>query len=256
VLHEGERLAGSFATSAKKTKPPARHTEATLLSAMENAGKLVEDEELRAAMKDSGLGTPATRASIIETLLKRGYVVRMGKHLPPTPMGMALIEALPVQSLASPELTGQWEARLARIARGEEARPAFMGDIARYVHEAVTAIRQAAPMAEVPLPPQRPGPHRRAGGKPGGKAPRQSRKANAEKPGATAAVTAPAAPAGLADLRCPVCTQGQIIAGKRGWGCNRWREGCKFVVWFEEDGRKRSLADLRAIVAHTGSQPR
>ncbi|MBN2577072.1 MAG: DNA topoisomerase III [Deltaproteobacteria bacterium] len=238
ALREGERLSGAFETLAKKTKPPSRHTEATLLSAMENAGKMVEDEELRAAMKDSGLGTPATRAAIIETLLKRGYVVREGKHLLPTGMGMGLIEALPVHSLASPELTGNWEARLARIARGQETRPAFMNDIARYVREVVDAIRQAAPMANVPLLAQQPA-ARRSGGKP-----RQG------KPAAAARAAAPAAAAvGLGDLVCPACKQGHIIAGKRGWGCDRWREGCKFVVWFEEDGHKRSEADLRAIIA-------
>jgi DNA topoisomerase-3 len=215
---------------------------------MENAGKLVEDEELRAAMKDSGLGTPATRAAIIETLLKRAYVAREGKQLVPSPMGMGLIDALPVQSLASPELTGNWEARLARIARGQETRPAFMGDIARYVQEVVTAIRQAAPMADIPLSPQKP-----AGRKPGAKGQRKPRKAAAK---AEASTAAPAAtpPSGIAGLRCPACKQGQIITGKRGWGCSRWREGCKFVVWFEENGKKRSEADLRAIVAHEREQ--
>jgi DNA topoisomerase-3 len=123
---------------------------------MENAGKLVDDEEMRAAMKDSGLGTPATRASIIETLLKRVFVAREGKHLVPTPMGIGLIEAIPVQNLVSPELTGNWEARLARIARGQEQREAFMGDIASYVKEVVDAVRAAAPMAEVPLLAQKP----------------------------------------------------------------------------------------------------
>jgi DNA topoisomerase-3 len=244
-LAEGERLSGTFATVAKQTKPPPRHTEATLLSAMENAGKLVEDEELRAAMKDSGLGTPATRAAIIETLLKRVFVVREGKHLSPTPMGIGLIDALPVPSLASPELTGNWEARLARIARGEEKRAAFMGDIARYVQEVVAAIRQAAPMVNVPMALQKP-----AFRKPGGKGSRKPRKAKGEaKPAATA--PAPAV-SGLADLRCPACGEGRIITGKRGWGCSRWREGCKFVVWFEEDGKRRSEADLRAIVAKAG----
>ncbi|HEY5281575.1 MAG TPA: DNA topoisomerase, partial [Polyangia bacterium] len=242
-LAEGERLAGDFATLAKKTKPPSRHTEATLLSAMENAGKMVDDEEMRAAMKDSGLGTPATRASIIETLLKRVFVAREGKHLVPTPMGIGLIEAIPVQNLVSPELTGDWEARLARIARGQERRAAFMGDIASYVKEVVDAVRAAAPMAEVPLLAQKP---------PSGKGARKPR-AKAKK-GEVAAKTAAAAPrlmmpkSGLADLFCPACKQGHVIAGKRGWGCSRWREGCKFVVWFEEDGKKRSEADLRAIV--------
>ena len=242
-LTEGERLSGDFATVAKKTKPPTRHTEATLLSAMENAGKLVDDEEMRAAMKDSGLGTPATRAAIIETLLKRAFVLREGKHLVPTPMGIGLIEALPVQNLASPELTGNWEARLARIARGQEQRAVFMADIAAYVKEVVEAIRAAAPMADVPLAAQKP---------PAGKgAHKPSRKPRKTKATATPATESPLPREirrGIAELVCPVCKQGPIIAGKRGWGCSRWREGCKFVVWFESEGKKRSEADLRAIV--------
>ena len=237
VLAEGDRLAGDFATLAKKTKPPSRHTEATLLSAMENAGKLVDDEEMRAAMKDSGLGTPATRAAIIETLLKRTFVLREGKHLVPTPMGIGLIEALPVQSLASPELTGNWEARLARIARGQEQRAAFMGDIASYVKEVVDAIRAAAPMADVPMSAQK---------SPSGKDTHRPRRKS--KKAETSASRPSEARQGIADLVCPSCKQGRVIAGKRGWGCSRWREGCKFVVWFEEDGKRRSEADLRAIV--------
>jgi DNA topoisomerase-3 len=239
ALAEGERLAGTFEAVAKKTKPPSRHTEATLLAAMENAGKLVEDEELRAAMKDSGLGTPATRASIIETLLKRAFVVREGKHVVPTPMGMGLIAALPTQSLASPELTGNWEARLARIARGEEQRAVFMGDIGRYVKETVDAIRVSAPMVDVPIMVQKPV-HKPTGGK-GARGPRRKTAKVEDKETRQLGQ-------GIADLVCPACKQGQVIVGKRGWGCSRWREGCKFVVWFEEDGRKRSEADLRAMV--------
>jgi DNA topoisomerase-3 len=224
---------------------------------MENAGRLVEDEELRAAMKDSGLGTPATRAAIIETLLKRAFVVREGKHIVPTPMGIGLIEALPVQGLASPELTGQWEARLARIARREEPRARFMGDIASYVKDLVEAIRKAAPMAEVPMLAQTPPP-----GMGGHKPRRGATKAGADKPVAKrrkratsdAASSPPrtspvAVEGGIADLMCPTCRQGKIITGKRGWGCSHWREGCKFVVWFEEEGKRRTIADLRALVA-------
>ncbi len=263
ALAEGERLAGSFVALAKKTKPPARHSEATLLAAMENAGKLVEDEELRAAMKDSGLGTPATRAAIIETLLKRGFAVREGKQLVPTPTGIALLDALPVQGLASPELTGAWEARLARIARGQEGRAGFMEDIARYVREVVDAVRAAAPMAPVPGPgplPARQSAPGRSGGKPvPSRAPSRSRAAasgtharDRARDDAKAAGGASASASGAradADLVCPACKQGRIITGKRGWGCSRWREGCKFVVWFEENGKRRSKADLRAIVA-------
>ncbi|MGN6110610.1 MAG: DNA topoisomerase, partial [Kofleriaceae bacterium] len=154
-LVEGQALDGAFAPVAKQTTPPPRYTEATLLGAMESAGKSIDDEALRSAMKDSGLGTPATRASIIETLLDRGYVVRARQHLVPTALGIGLIEALPVASLGSPELTGAWEARLARIARGEESRAAFMADIARFVEEIVAAIRAwtppAAPASQPPL---------------------------------------------------------------------------------------------------------
>jgi DNA topoisomerase-3 len=185
LLVEGERLSGDFATVAKKTKPPARHTEATLLSAMENAGKTVDDEEMRAAMKDSGLGTPATRAAIIETLLKRAFVLREGKHLVPTPMGIGLIEALPVQNLASPELTGDWEARLTRIARGQEQRTVFMADIATYVKEVVTAIRAAPAMADVPMAAQKP---------PAGKSARPPRRKTKKAEPAAAAVQVPSLP--------------------------------------------------------------
>jgi DNA topoisomerase III len=168
----------------------------------------------------------------------------------PTPMGIGLIDALPVQSLASPELTGNWEARLARIARGQEARAAFMGDIARYVQEVVDAIRQAAPMASIPIEAQ---PGRRPAGK-GGRRPRKA-KAGAGTPPQPNSSPPTTPTAGLTGLRCPACKQGGIITGKRGWGCSRWREGCKFVVWFEENGAKRSLAELRAIVARAQDKP-
>ena len=108
---------------------------------MESAGRDISDAALRAAMRDSGLGTPATRAATIETLIRRTFVAREGKNLVPTDLGIGLIEALPEKSLASPELTGTWEARLSRVARGEETRAAFMADISRYVSDVVAAIR-------------------------------------------------------------------------------------------------------------------
>jgi DNA topoisomerase-3 len=279
-LAQGQRLDGSFETLAKKTKPPARHSEATLLSAMENAGKTIvrpeagsagrsssrdgiedlrgssdalDDDELRAAMKDSGLGTPATRAATIETLLKRGFVAREGKHLIATPVGMALIDGLPVPSLASPELTGTWEARLARMARGEDKRDTFMADIGRYVHEVVDAIRAAAPMRAVPLPAANAGKGRARGRSAGrGRRPAADKghSATSEATRLAPASKADAAPRdSVGDLLCPRCRVGHLMTGKRGWGCSRWREGCSFVVWFEEGGVRRSEADLRALVS-------
>ncbi len=118
---------------ASQTKPPPRFTEATLLTAMEGAGKLVEDEELRAAMKEKGLGTPATRASIIEGLITEKYVHRLGRELQPTAKAFSLIvllRGLDIPELCSPELTGDWEFKLRLMARGQLKREAFMREIA------------------------------------------------------------------------------------------------------------------------------
>jgi DNA topoisomerase-3 len=127
-----------------QTKPPARYSEATLLSAMEGAGKLVEDEELRAAMDQKGLGTPATRAAIIEGLIKEEYVHRNGRELVPTPKAFSLMFALRhfgVTELASPELTGEWEYKLKEMEKGRLSREAFMSHITEATNDLVARIR-------------------------------------------------------------------------------------------------------------------
>jgi DNA topoisomerase-3 len=143
-------------------------------------------------------------------------------------MGIGLVESLPDKSLASPELTGTWEARLARVARGEETRAAFMADISRYVTEVVTKIvtnvrggAGPARVAEAPAP----------------SGPAKPRPAT---PNTTAAATT---------LTCPRCKQGTLLAGNRGWGCTRWREGCPFVIWFEIAGRRITDAELADLVS-------
>src|SRR5437870_2609352 len=128
------------ASEAKETKPPPRYTEATLLSAMETAGKLVDDEELREAMKERGLGTPATRAETIETLIRREYIERVGKDLQATPKGLQVITMLESHPLTSPELTGGWEKRLADIEHGSGDRGAFMKEIEGFTRSTVEAI--------------------------------------------------------------------------------------------------------------------
>ena len=130
-LHEGS------------TKPPRRYTEASLLGAMERAGEALDDAELKRAMKRNGLGTPATRAAIIETLLSRDYTERHKRQIRPTPQGRALIGALPVAELRSPKLTGQWEARLVAMAEGAESRPEFMDAIRAFTASMVEALRAA-----------------------------------------------------------------------------------------------------------------
>ncbi|PZR69226.1 MAG: DNA topoisomerase III [Solirubrobacterales bacterium] len=125
---------------AKETKPPRRYSEGSLLAAMETAGKLVDDEELREAMKDSGIGTPATRAAIIERLLSVGYIERDGRALVCTEKGMNVIRLLGAHKLTSPELTGDWEARLTKIEHGSDSRERFMGDIGKFAAETVAEL--------------------------------------------------------------------------------------------------------------------
>jgi DNA topoisomerase-3 len=124
----------------KMTRPPPRYTEATLLSAMETAGKLIDDEELREAMKESGLGTPATRAETIETLIRREYIERVGKDLQATPKGIQVITMLENHKLTSPELTGDWENKLSEIEHGKGDRKKFMKGIADFAKETVDQI--------------------------------------------------------------------------------------------------------------------
>src|SRR4051812_46458530 len=124
----------------KETKPPRRYTDASLLGAMETAGKLVDDDELREAMKDSGIGTPATRAAIIERLIDVGYVEREARALVTTEKGLNVIRLLAEHPLTSPGLTGDWERRLALIEQGEDSRERFMRDIAGFAESTVTEL--------------------------------------------------------------------------------------------------------------------
>ena len=135
---------------AKETKPPRRYTDASLLGAMETAGKLVDDEAVREAMKDSGIGTPATRAAIIERLIDVGYVERDGRALVATEKGLNVIRLLGEHALTSPDLTGRWEQRLGRIERGEEAREQFMHDIAGFAKETVEVLDETLKDVRIP----------------------------------------------------------------------------------------------------------
>jgi DNA topoisomerase-3 len=144
-LKQGQEVKCVQAESeARETKPPPRYTEATLLSAMETAGKLVDDEELREVMKERGLGTPATRAEIIETLIRREYIERVGKDLQPTPKGMGVITMLEEHPITSAELTGDWEKQLSDIEHGKGERSTFMDGIAGFARATVEQIANIA----------------------------------------------------------------------------------------------------------------
>ncbi|MFZ0975130.1 MAG: DNA topoisomerase, partial [Solirubrobacteraceae bacterium] len=137
-LVRGEQVdVTDIGSEEKLTKPPARYNDNSLLGAMETAGKLVDDEELREAMKESGIGTPATRAAIIERLIQVGYVERDGRAFVVTEKGLNVIRLLGEHALTSPGMTGDWERRLALIETGGDSREAFMGDIVRFTEDTV-----------------------------------------------------------------------------------------------------------------------
>jgi DNA topoisomerase III len=140
-LDQGETVQTlSVESMRKETQPPRRFSDASLLGAMETAGKEVEDAELREAMKDSGIGTPATRASIIELLVNREYIERDGRSLVATEKGIQVIRLLNGHKLTSPELTGSWEHRLGLIEQGEDSRESFMRDIAKFTGETIQEL--------------------------------------------------------------------------------------------------------------------
>lgn len=195
-LQEGEtRTIQKMELLRKKTQPPKPYTESSLLSAMENAGRFVEDEALREQMKDSGLGTPATRAAIIERLLTVGYLTRKGKTLLPTEKGRKLIEVVP-QEMRSPQTTGKWEKGLSSIAKGKMTEERFMASIRRYVR---FLIQDAASgrRADVVFPEEQ------IRGK--------RRKTNVFG-------------------KCPLC-QRDILENSKAFYCAGWKSGCKFSVW-------------------------
>lgn len=180
----------------KKTKPPLPYNEAGLLSAMENAGRFVEDENLKEQLKESGLGTPATRAAIIERLIKVGYITRSKKYLIPTEKGIKLIEIVPAE-LKSPETTGKWEKGLTSIARGNMERERFMNSIKRYVNYIVEESRKSQCKVIFVADKKR-----------------GRRSANAPKILGT----------------CPNCG-GNILENSKGYYCSNWKQGCRFTIW-------------------------
>jgi DNA topoisomerase-3 len=150
-LEDGETVdTMEIAAERKETKPPRRYSDASLLGAMETAGKLVDDEELREAMKESGIGTPATRAAIIERLITVGYVERDARALVATEKGLNVIRLLDAHMLTSPELTGNWEHRLGKIERGEDSREKFMSDIAGFAEQTVHKLDETLKDVRIP----------------------------------------------------------------------------------------------------------
>ncbi len=257
----------------KTTQPPKSHTEGTLLKAMETAGKSIEDDELKEAMKDTGLGTPATRAATIERLKQVGYILLSGKKLEITPKGCAAIELIRdagVELLASPEMTGRWEQRLHQISKGAASDIEFMDKIKQFAKLIVDKVR-----TQRPAPPslfQEDENRRKGGSRAQSQGSRRGSRA-ASAPGTVKSSTAakvppaartsrsgelpePAAPRTHDHLApCPrTGCKGHIIEGKRGFGCSDYRDGCTFVIWKAMNEKKitASMAKQLATKGTTG----
>ncbi len=209
----------------KWTTPPKYYTEATLLRAMETAGKFVDDEELRSALKENGIGRPSSRAGIIETLFKRHYIKRERKNLLATPTGIELIDTIQEELLKSCELTGIWEKKLRDIEHKKYDASQFIEELKAQISDIVKDVltdnsnRHVTVTTEDDLKK------------------RISKKSSAPK-SRTVSKTAPAKSLqpddSIIGKPCPLCGKGTIIKGKSAYGCSRWKEGCKFVLPFRK----------------------
>lgn len=238
-FQKGETGPHTPTLTQKETTPPKPFTEATLLRAMETAGRNVDDEELREAMKENGIGRPSTRAAIIQTLYKRGYIRLQRKSLEATPTGIALIGLIQEELLKSAELTGIWENKLRQIEHHTYSAQQFMAELKQMVSELVHTVLCDNTNRRVQ---QAPAPSGNAS--PAGK--------SSAKQG-TSSPSAPSSPAGNATTsagnsssssedsngeakpkrkiiragsKCPQCGEGKVIKGHTAYGCSRWKEGC------------------------------
>ena len=210
------------------TQPPKPYTEATLLRAMETAGKLVENDELRDALKENGIGRPSTRAAIIETLFKRHYIRKERKNLYPTATGVELIATIHDELLKSAELTGLWEKKLRQIERGTYEARTFLDELKQLVHQVVYNVLsdQSGRAITIEQPAAEPAKQVR---KTRSKSPSETATTSSTKPKRTKKAEAAASPASNdAVPRCPLCGQGTLLRGKSAYGCSAYKNGCTF----------------------------
>jgi len=225
----------------KQTQPPKQHTEATLLRAMETAGKQVDDLELRELMKDNGIGRPSTRANIIETLFKRTYITRQKKNLIPTITGIELIKTINNELLKSAELTGIWEKKLREIEKGKynpqlflEEMKTLVGDLVnevKYDHRTKITIEEVAKKVDIVKDETSKSADTKLKVESVKKKESvKSKEINEEK------------------ITCPKCKQGLIIKGKFAYGCNAFKAGCNFKINFEFLQKKLTEKQIFTLV--------
>jgi DNA topoisomerase III len=224
VFEKGESGPHDPDLQEKETQPPKPYTEATLLRAMETAGKQVDDEELRDLMKDNGIGRPSTRAAIIETLFKRKYIVKERKNLLPTITGIQLIDTIHHDLLKSVELTGIWEKKLRDIEKGRFQSSVFMDELKQMVSDVVIAVIREETVRKIEIVSEEIKPN----------APAKDKATKKETDG----------PA----LACPRCGSGHMVMGKTAWGCSAYATGCKTLVPFDFAGKKLTKAQFEQLV--------
>ena len=225
-FQKGETGPHTPTLTQKETTPPKPFTEATLLRAMETAGRNVDDEELREAMKENGIGRPSTRAAIIQTLYKRGYIRLQRKSLEATPTGVALIGLIQEELLKSAELTGIWENKLRQIEHRTYSAQQFMAELKQMVSELVHTVlcdNTNRRVEQAPAP---------SGNTPSGKSSAQQGTSSPENssssPENSNGEAKPKRKIIRAGSKCPQCGEGKVIKGHTAYGCSRWKEGCNW----------------------------
>lgn len=206
----------------KTTQPPKYYTEGTLLRAMESAGKTVDDEALREAMKENGIGRPSTRAAIIETLFKRRYIYRERKNIMASAAGIALIGTIKEELLKSAKLTGLWENKLRRIERGQYSAAEFIGELKELISQIVLNVLSDNSSPKIDID------NRQGATTPTDS--NDSKKAKATKPKRPRKKKV----ASLEAIKCPKCKKGHLLKGRAAYGCSRYAEGCDFRLDFTE----------------------
>lgn len=221
----------------KWTQPPRPYTEATLLRAMETAGKLVDNDELRDALKENGIGRPSTRAAIIETLFKRNYIRKEKKNLIATPTGVELIQFIHEDLLKSAELTGQWEKKLREIEKRTFSASQFLEELKEMVSEVVMSVLSDNTNRRITIQEavqEKTGKSSASAKADAGDKPKKEPKKRApRKPAAKKETVQAEQPDALVGQPCPLCGKGTIIKGKTAYGCSEWKTGCTFRKPFE-----------------------
>lgn len=225
IFSKGEHGPHVPSLAEKWTQPPKPYTEATLLRAMETAGKFVDNDELRDAMKENGIGRPSTRAAIIETLFRRHYIRKERKNLVATPTGVELIELIREELLKSPELTGIWEKKLRDIEHRTYNPGLFIRELKEQIQAIVCQVLSDNSNRRVTvIDPEEDVKQKKKAVKPA-KAPRQAKVSAKSAPQAS---TSP-----VVGSVCPLCGKGTVIKGKTAYGCSNWASGCSYRVPFE-----------------------